>query len=116
MSLQIKEGDKLYVITRADLEPGYQAVQSMHALRQFTAEHPEIDRIWFEQSNYLGLLSVSDEKELNNLIEQATAHDIRFSIFREPDIDNEITAIALAPGPKAKKLCSRLPLALRGGK
>jgi hypothetical protein len=88
----------------------------MHALRQFTAEHPEIDRMWFEQSNYLGLLSVSDEKELTNLIELATAHDIRFSIFREPDVDNEITAIALAPGPKAKKLCSRLPLALRGGK
>lgn len=88
----------------------------MHALRQFTAEHPEIDRLWFEQSNYLGLLSVSDEKELMNLVEQATAHEIHFSIFREPDIENEITAIALAPGPKSKKLCSRLPLALRGGK
>lgn len=88
----------------------------MHALRQFTAEHPEIDRLWFERSNYLGLLSVSDEKELMNLVEQATAHEISFSIFREPDIENEITAIALAPGPKSKKLCSRLPLALRGGK
>jgi hypothetical protein len=88
----------------------------MHALRQFTAEHPEIDKLWFEQSNYLGLLSVSNEKELMSLAEQATAHEIHFSIFREPDIDNEITAIALAPGPKSKKLCSRLPLALRGGK
>ena len=88
----------------------------MHALRQFTAEHPEIDRLWFEQSNYLGLLSVGDEKELADLIEQATAHDIYFSVFREPDIDNQITAIALAPGPKSKKLCSRLPLALRGDK
>ena len=114
MSLQIKEGDKLYVITRQDLEPGYQAVQSMHALRQFTAEHPEIDKMWFEQSNYLGLLSVADEQELNMLIEQATAHDINFSIFREPDVENQITAIALAPGQKSKKLCSKLPLALKG--
>ena len=88
----------------------------MHALRQFTAEHPDLDKIWFEQSNYLGLLSVPDEKELNALIERATAHDIRLSIFREPDIDNEITAIALAPGPKSKKLCSGFPLALRGTK
>jgi hypothetical protein len=95
------------------LEPGYQAVQSMHALRQFTAEHPDIDKLWFEKSNYLGLLSVSDEQTLINLIEQAAAHDIRFSIFREPDIDNQITAIALAPGPKSKKLCNRLPLALK---
>jgi Peptidyl-tRNA hydrolase PTH2 len=104
------------VITRQDLEPGYQAVQSMHALRQFTAEHPEIDKLWFEQSNYLGLLSVMNEQELHTLIEQATAHDIRCSVFREPDIDNQITAIALAPGQKTKKLCSRLPLALRGDK
>ena len=116
MCLQLKPSDKLYVITREDLDPGYQAVQSMHALRQFAAEHPEIDKLWFEQSNYLGLLSVSDEKELMSLAEQATAHEISFSIFREPDIDNEITAIALAPGPKSKKLCSRLPLALRGAK
>lgn len=88
----------------------------MHALRQFTAEHPEIDKIWFEQSNYLGLLSVKNEEELTQLIEQAAAHGIHHSIFREPDIDNQITAIALSPGPKSKKLCSRLPLALRGAR
>lgn len=88
-------------------------MQSMHALRQFTAEHPEIDKMWFEQSNYLGLLSVADEQELNRLIEQATAHSIRFSIFREPDVENQITAIALEPGQKTKKLCSKLPLALK---
>lgn len=101
------------MITRSDLEPGYQAVQSMHALRQFTAEHPEIDRLWFDQSNYLGLLSVANEKELYNLMEQAQMQDIKFSIFREPDIGDQITAIAIAPGAKSKKLCSRLPLALK---
>lgn len=88
----------------------------MHALRQFTAEHPDIDKIWFEQSNYLGLLSVKNEEELVKLMEEATSKEISFSIFREPDIDNQITAIALSPGPKSKKLCSRLPLALRGAR
>jgi peptidyl-tRNA hydrolase len=101
------------VITRADLSPGYQAVQSMHALRQFTAEHPEIDKQWFEQSNYLGLLSVSNESELARLIDKAHKEGIRFSIFREPDIEDQITAIALEPGLKSKKLCSSLKLALR---
>jgi hypothetical protein len=62
----------------------------------------------------LGLLSVTNEGELKNLIEQATARNIAVSIFREPDVDNQITAIALAPGQESKKLCSRLPLALRG--
>lgn len=103
----------MYVITRSDLDPGYQAVQSMHALRQFTAEHPEVDRQWFEQSNYLGLLSVANEIELQDLISMAAQQDIKFSIFREPDIEDQITAIALAPGPKSKKLCSRLQLALK---
>jgi len=91
-------------------------VQSVHAAIQFKFEHPEISLNWFEKSNYLGLLSVENEDELMKLIEQATEHGINHSIFREPDIDNQITAIALAPGPKTKKLCSRLPLALRSEK
>ena len=98
------------------MEPGYQAVQSMHAGIQFTFEHPEYAEHWYKQSNYLGLLSVADEQELTKLIEQAAANDIHFSIFREPDIEDQITAIALAPGPKSKKLCSKLQLALRNAK
>lgn len=57
---------------------------------------------------------MENEAGLMELIERATANGIAHSIFREPDIDNQITAIALAPGPKSKKLCSRLPLALKG--
>lgn len=94
------------------MSPGYQAVQSTHALRQFTAEHPERDREWFENSNYLGLLSVANEECLHELVTQAELKGIKYSIFREPDIDNQITAVALEPGNKSKKLCARLKLAL----
>lgn len=113
MSLQVKPGDKLYVITRRDLSNGYQAVQSMHALRQFSAEHPEEDKLWYEVSNYLGLLSVENEQELTTLVEKAQSLDIKFSIFREPDIGDQITAIALEPGSRTKKLCNNLQLALK---
>lgn len=109
---QINPGDKLYVITRNDLSFGQQAVQSMHALRQFTTDHPEIDKCWFERSNYLGLLAVKDEYELHRLIEKAMQNNIRFSVFKEPDIEDQVTAIALEPGPLTKKLCSSLKLAL----
>lgn len=88
-------------------------VQSIHAGIQFIFEHPEYAEAWFKQSNYLGFLSVANEDELNKLIELAKNNNITFSIFREPDIGDQITAIALAPGPKTKKLCSKLPLALR---
>lgn len=109
---QIKEGDKLFIITRQDISNGYQAVQSAHAICQFTFEHREIATEWYEQSNYLALLSVSNEQELIALINKASSHGLRFSVFREPDINNEITAIALEPSRISKKMCSNIPLAL----
>lgn len=90
--------------------------QSTHAAIQFGYEHPEIHNEWFKQSNYLCMLAANNEAELMKLIDKAVAQDIKFSIFREPDIDDQITAIALEPGCKSKKLCSNLRLALRGDK
>jgi len=109
----IKMGDKLFLVTRRDISPGYQAVQSCHAIRQFTAEHPEVDSEWFTKSNYLALLSVADEKELMRLIVAAADNGLRWSAFREPDVGGAITAIAIEPHPKAQELCKSLPLALK---
>jgi hypothetical protein len=47
------------------------------------------------------------------IIEKAISKDIKLSIFREPDIDNQITAIALSPGEITRKLCSNFKLALK---
>jgi len=88
-------------------------VQSCHALREFVQEHPGIDREWHENSNYLALLSVPTERDLDALIAKASAKGVRFSVFREPDIGNEITAVVLEP--KGKRLCGHLPLALGSG-
>lgn len=109
----IKNGDKLYIITRSDMSAGYQAVQSCHALRQFVAEHPDIDNQWFTQSNYLALLCVSSEIELMRLIACANDENLRWSAFREPDIGGEITAITIEPNIKTVVLCKGLPLALK---
>jgi len=109
----IKEGDKLFVVTRRDIAPGYQGVQSQHALRQFTADHPDLDAEWFTNSNFLAWLSVDDEVELMRLIARAKDHGLRWSVFREPDVGGEITAIAIEPHPKAVELCRGLPLALK---
>lgn len=101
------------MITRQDIPPGYQGVQSIHAAMQFAFEHPDINKEWYEKSNYLGFLSVPNENELCRLIEKADENNIRYSVFREPDINNQITAIAIEPGSKSKKLCSNLKLALK---
>lgn len=109
----IKMGDKLFVVTRRDISPGYQGVQSQHALRQFTAEHPERDAEWFKSSNFLAWLSVEDEVELMRLITEAQDRGLRWSAFREPDVGGQITAIAIEPHPETAKICRGLPLALK---
>lgn len=113
METTIKSGDKLFLVTRRDISPGYQAVQSCHAMRQFTADHPDVDGTWFTNSNYLALLSVADEAELMRLIVQSHDMGLRWSAFREPDVGGAITAIAIEPHPKAIELCKGLPLALK---
>lgn len=103
----------LYIITRKDLSPGYQAVQSTHAALDFLMDHPETGATWHAESNFLCLLSVADESELEGIAFEAARKCIRHTIFREPDIDNQITAIALEPGVVSAKLCRKLDLALK---
>ena len=108
----IDVGDKLYLVVRADLPAGAQAVQAAHALREFAAHHPEVDRAWYERSNYLALLSVPDEGALQRLLTRARERGLLAAPFHEPDRHNEMTALALEPA--GQRLVRNLPLALTG--
>lgn len=102
---------KLYLVVREDLPPGQQAVQVAHALHLFGTLHPEIDRAWHEESNTLALLGLPNEVALGVIVEKALQLGIPVACFREPDRNNELTAIAL--GPQGKRLTRNLPLALQ---
>lgn len=103
---------KLYVVTRDDLPPSQQAVQGIHAAREFTARYPDIDTEWYQRSNHLALLALPSERDLHRLLASAEAKGFRAAAFREPDRGNELTAIALEPA--AKRICRDIPLALNG--
>jgi len=102
--------DKLVLVTRADLPVGMQAAQVAHALRQFVEEHAQIEREWFAQSNTLVLVKVPNEVALSRLLERAQFFRISASAFREPDLDGELTALALQPCGVTKRLTRDLPL------
>jgi peptidyl-tRNA hydrolase len=104
---------KLTLVVRGDLSKAQQAVQAAHAARQFVEDYPALEREWFHNSNTLALLTVPDEKALLRLLEKAEDRGTRVSLFREPDIHNQLTAICIEPGPTARKLCGGLPLALQ---
>lgn len=104
--------EKLYIVTRRDLRPGLQAAQVAHAAFQFAYEHRPLAAQWLEESNFLIILSVADEIELFRLGQRADKANLPVTYFNEPDIDDELTAIAVAPSPKTVELMFELPLAL----
>ena len=104
--------DKVFLVTRADIPDADQAVQAAHALQEFNIHCTEAARAWHATSNTLAFLTVANERALGVLLEKALVRGLPAAAFYEPDMDNEMTAIAL--GPAAKGLCSGLPLALSG--
>lgn len=82
-------------------------------MRQFAAENQKLDLEWFNNSNYICLLSVNNENDLLDLIIKAKSNNVKFSIFREPDLNNTITAICLEPGKNTKKIVSNIKLAFK---
>ena len=89
---------------------GYQAVQSIHAMREFIACYPELDLEWYNNSNYIALLVVENENELIKLLSKADKKCIKSAFFQEPDINNQITAIVLEPSLDSRRLCANLRL------
>ncbi len=102
--------EKLRVITRRDLSIGTQATQAAHAAIDFQHQHPVEAKEWQTKSNYLVLATVADESELIRLITKAILTGIKHTVFREPDINNEITAIAFEPSDASRRLTSSCPL------
>jgi len=68
---------------------------------------------WATVSNYLCYLSVSDEKSLAALCDEAERRGIKFYAFRESDLDDALTAVCFEPTLETRKLMSGLPLAFR---
>ncbi len=73
--------------------------------------HPVIARYWHLKSNNLVLLEVPNEECLKHLAVRAEEGGFDHSVFREPDFDDTVTAVAIEPA--GKRLVSNLPLALK---
>ena len=105
--------DRLYIVVRTDLYPGLQVAQAVHAAFEFFRDHPEMVKSWLRRSNYLVIVAAPNEDAVLDLITEASRRGIERTAVREPDLNDEVTAVALAPGPAARKLCANLPRAMR---
>lgn len=113
MTHKYKEGDKLYVVVRNDLKPGQQLAQAIHAKDEFAQKFPDINKAWYEQSNFICVLQVDDEESLLSLLDEAWYSRIKCAVFTEADMNSEHTAAAFEPGDASKELCKSLQLALK---
>lgn len=117
MANQIKDihsqSYKLYIITREDLSPAYQAVQATHAAVDFIFQYKDKANVWHSISNSIIILSVPTEQHLYAIADTLRGLSISFNNFTEPDIGNELTALALVPSREATQFCKQFRLALR---
>lgn len=80
---------KLFVLVRTDLNPAYRAVQAGHAVAEFVLNRPNV---WSNEILvYLGVKSLFSLEIIKNKFEK---DNIDFIEFREPDLENQLTAIA----------------------
>ncbi|KKN65754.1 hypothetical protein LCGC14_0478930 [marine sediment metagenome] len=79
-------------------------------MTEFFLKHPEITKSWHDNSNYIAVLAVENEEGLVKILKKAKTRGVRYSYFREPDMDNQLTAIVLEPGLDSKRLSSHIKL------
>ena len=85
--------ERIYTITRKDISQAQKAVQSAHAATQYLIDHsPHTEGKWNNGS--IICLELGSEKSLKKWMRKLEDRGIKFSYFREPDMNHEITAIA----------------------
>ena len=90
---------KLYAITRRDLSTSQQAIQAGHAaIKLVQNASPGQLEGWDNTLVYLG---VESEAKLLLWADKLKRKGIKYVEFREPDMDNELTAIATLGDGKA---------------
>jgi len=84
---------KMYVLVRRDLTTSQQAVQAGHALAKYMWETPiGITGQW--ANGTLVYLGVENEKHLKKWRDKLEHSEMYFHEWREPDMDNQLTAVA----------------------
>lgn len=102
--------ERVYMIARADLAPAQQAVQAAHGLACWMQQYPAQASSWAGQDT-LVFLTVPDEGALKGLAERMQERGCTLATWREPDLGDSLTSVAV--GPEARPLLRGLPLALQ---
>ena len=110
---------KLYVLVRTDLPKNYQAVQAGHAVAEFCKDEAarwrwdgrSVENLpWRWENETLIYLKGGNLDDINMWNQRLAEHKCDFSVFQEPDLDYEVTAISVLSTPKSDELLCNLLL------
>jgi hypothetical protein len=79
-------------------------------MSEFAEKFPRTFKKWKRKSGYLICLAVKNSQELEKLSQELSRKKIKFVKFFEPDV-GQVTAIAIAPDPRANMITRRIKLA-----
>ena len=105
--------NKLYIVTHKALTTGQQIAQVAHATAAFAQHRPDAFTNWYKNSQFIIVLAVPSLHELEKLSAKLTNSQIDTVVFREPDMDDQLTAFAVNPMDYAvaSRMLSNIPLA-----
>lgn len=110
---------KLYVLVRNDLAKNYQAVQAGHAVAEFCKNEAsrwrwngrEMEQLpWRWNNGTLIYLRVKNKEEMDEWNLRLTWTKSEFYPFQEPDMDDEVTAMAVLSDPNVDKMFETIKL------
>lgn len=93
-----------YVFCRGDLSPAQVAVQAGHSLLELSS------KIQFKHHPSLVYIVVRSEFKLKEVMKYLLDNSINYCIFREPDLNNEITSVATEPLTDKRSLLKKYML------
>lgn len=108
---------RTYVLVRRDLPRTQRAVQAGHALAELTfragVRMDPIFQKWVKEDKTLVILGVPNEETLKDFHQMVETRKMIHAEFREPDLNNEATALAIYPMKESEvpSEFSSLPLA-----
>ena len=103
---------KLRVVVDQTLAPGQQVAQALHAAIEFLYKYPELSSIWHTLSNSVVVMNCAPQ-EFSKLLSRCEKKGARYACFKEPDMDNRLTAVCVEPTRTGKKCTSNYRLAMR---
>lgn len=83
---------KMYVLVRNDLSDEYKFVQGAHSLADYAIKLPNKFKEWNNSTIvFLGVRNLIDLRQMEGTL---SMKGISFTSFKEPDLDNQVTALA----------------------